>query len=104
MNSKSVNLRAALSERPQQVIIGEIGDDKALEEIVAAMSRDPIIDLNYKGFRVSVVADRSKAGLSANFPLVSIRKILEAQQGPFMVIEDSKEMDLTGEKGDCCLG
>lgn len=35
---------------------------------------DPILDLNYKGFRVSVVADKSKAGLSANFPLVSIRK------------------------------
>lgn len=35
---------------------------------------EPILDLNYKGFRVCVVADRKRAGVSAKYPLVSIRK------------------------------
>lgn len=38
-------------------------------------STDPIIDANYRGFRVCVVADNEEyAGVSAKYPLVSIRK------------------------------
>ncbi|BFH18336.1 hypothetical protein J6TS7_32580 [Paenibacillus dendritiformis] len=38
-------------------------------------SNEPIIDANYKGFRVNVIADtKTYAGVSARYPLISIRK------------------------------
>lgn len=38
-------------------------------------SNEPIIDANYMGFRVNVIADtKTYAGVSARFPMVSIRK------------------------------
>ena len=38
-------------------------------------SKNPVVDANYRGFRICVVADRSEImGLSAKYPLVSIRK------------------------------
>ncbi|GIP61132.1 CpaF family protein [Paenibacillus woosongensis] len=38
-------------------------------------STEPIIDANYRGFRICVVADNEEyQGISANYPLISIRK------------------------------
>ncbi|MNW44030.1 putative conjugal transfer protein [compost metagenome] len=51
--------------------------DKMLTPIGKPISStDPIIDANYRGFRICVVADNKHgiAGVSANSPLVSIRK------------------------------
>ncbi|MBA9086497.1 pilus assembly protein CpaF [Fontibacillus solani] len=51
--------------------------DKMLTPIGKPISStDPIIDANYRGFRVCVVADNKHgyAGVSANAPLISIRK------------------------------
>jgi pilus assembly protein CpaF len=35
---------------------------------------EPIIDSNYRGFRINVVADVSKGGVSLDHPIISIRK------------------------------
>ncbi|WP_342436715.1 ATPase, T2SS/T4P/T4SS family [Paenibacillus sp. FSL L8-0436] len=78
-----------------QVIVEQGGQDKHLPEIrfqsithlyevinkmlmpigKPISSTDPIVDANYRGFRICVVADTKEfQGVSANAPLISIRK------------------------------
>ncbi|GGG06254.1 hypothetical protein GCM10010912_58580 [Paenibacillus albidus] len=80
---------------PDQVIVEQGGEDKHLPdirfqsithlyEVINKMlmpigkpisSTDPIVDANYRGFRICVVADTKEfQGVSANAPLISIRK------------------------------
>lgn len=80
---------------PEQVIIEQGGQDihrpdirfqsvSHLYELINKMlmpigkpisSTDPIVDANYRGFRICVVADTKEyQGISANAPLISIRK------------------------------
>ncbi|MNW33283.1 putative conjugal transfer protein [compost metagenome] len=37
-------------------------------------ANDPVLDSQYGGFRINVVADRDRGGLTSDFPVVSIRK------------------------------
>ncbi|BFH18229.1 hypothetical protein J6TS7_20850 [Paenibacillus dendritiformis] len=37
-------------------------------------ANEPVIDANYRGFRICVTLERSKGGVSANTPTISIRK------------------------------
>ena len=37
-------------------------------------ANDPVIDSNYRGFRLNVTLDRSRGGISSNHPIISIRK------------------------------
>jgi pilus assembly protein CpaF len=49
--------------------------DKLLMPLGKTLSaNEPIIDANYRGFRVNVILDVSKGGVSANHPIISIRK------------------------------
>lgn len=80
---------------PDQVIVEENGITRHAEEVKfqnthhlyqtlnkilmpigqPISSSEPIVDANYKGFRINVIADKKEyEGISARFPLVSIRK------------------------------
>lgn len=80
---------------PDQVIVEQNGETKHLEHIRFAnvdhlyqtinkmllpigkpiSSTEPVVDANYRGFRICVVADTKEfQGVSAKFPLISIRK------------------------------
>lgn len=80
---------------PDQVIVEQNGMTKHLEHIRFAnidhlyqtinkmllpigkpiSSSEPVVDANYRGFRICVVADNKEyQGISAKFPLISIRK------------------------------
>lgn len=49
--------------------------DKLLMPLGKTLSaNEPIIDANYRGFRVNVILDVSRGGVSANHPIISIRK------------------------------
>lgn len=37
-------------------------------------ANEPIIDSNYRGFRVNIILDRHRGGVSSNSPVISIRK------------------------------
>ncbi|OAB30518.1 ATPase, T2SS/T4P/T4SS family [Paenibacillus macquariensis] len=37
-------------------------------------ANDPVIDSNYRGFRLNVTLDRNRGGISSNHPIISIRK------------------------------
>ncbi|NHN34889.1 ATPase, T2SS/T4P/T4SS family [Paenibacillus agricola] len=37
-------------------------------------ANDPIVDSNYRGFRINIMLDISRGGVSAKYPIISIRK------------------------------
>ena len=37
-------------------------------------ANEPIIDSNYRGFRINIILEASRGGVSANYPIISIRK------------------------------
>lgn len=37
-------------------------------------AHEPVIDSNYRGFRLNITLERSKGGISSNHPIISIRK------------------------------
>jgi pilus assembly protein CpaF len=49
--------------------------DKMLLPIGKTLTaNEPIIDANYRGFRINVIMDKTRGGVSANGPIISIRK------------------------------